>query len=523
MTSAAAGREAEDAGGACPLCGVNFSHLANLLSHAGSCQGSTTMPGMKRKLSINSAGGQEKDCKISQPIASIFQPKKQKSCEETKMHVYSAGKEVGQPAAEVAMFQPEKLARPGSAVPLAERMRPSHLSGLCGQARVTARLERLLADLPSLPSLVLWGPPGCGKTSLANVIATRAKGSMKFVKMSAVTCGVAEVKDVIKTAKTELTMFKRRTILFLDEVHRFNKSQQDSFLPHIESGTIIFIGATTENPSFSLNAAMLSRCQVVALGKLSQTAVMDILERALQVEGVTVVEAEAEPELEATIVERAALLLLADTADGDARAALNSLELAVGGAARVGGYRVGVAEARAAVGQAGPSLDKEQHYQLASALQKSIRGGADSAALYWLARALRAGEDPVFLARRMVRCASEDVGLGDSAALPLAVATMQGTQLLGRPECNVLLAHCATYLARARKSHAVHGALGRAYAAVDNPGLGGLPGVPLHLRPSTSSAGRELGWGSGYSANLSTVGGLQYLPDSLQDTDFFHD
>ena len=420
------------------------------------------------------------------------------------------------------MFQPQKFTGAGSAVPLAERMRPSSLSSLCGQTGVTARLERLLADLPSLPSLLLWGPPGCGKTSLANVIATRVKGSMKFVKMSAVTCGVVEVKDVIKTAKTELIMFKRRTILFLDEVHRFNKSQQDSFLPHIESGTIIFIGATTENPSFSLNAAMLSRCQVVALGKLSQAAVMEILERALQVEGVTVVEAEVEPELGATAVERAALLLLADTADGDARAALNSLEVVVGGAAREGG-RVGVAEARAAVGWAGPSLDKEQHYQLASALQKSIRGGADSAALYWLARALRAGEDPVFLARRLVRCASENVGLGDSAALPLAVAAMQGTQLLGRPECDVLLAHCATYLARARKSHAVYGALGRAYAAVDSPGPGGLPAVPLHLRPATSSVGRELGWGSGYSANLSTVGNLQYLPDSLQGTDFFQD
>ena len=303
-------------GGPCPLCGVNFSHLASLLSHASSCQGTTTttIPGMKRKLSTNSGGGQKKDCKTSQPIASIFQPKKHKSCEETNTHCYSAEKEVGQPAAEVAMFQPQKFTGPGSAVPLAERMRPSSLSSLCGQTGVMARLERLLADLPSLPSLLLWGPPGCGKTSLANVIATRVKGSMKFVKMSAVTCGVVEVKDVIKTAKTELIMFKRRTILFLDEVHRFNKSQQDSFLPHIESGTIIFIGATTENPSFSLNAAMLSRCQVVALGKLSQAAVMEILERALQVEGVTVVEAEVEPELGATAVERAALLLLADTA-----------------------------------------------------------------------------------------------------------------------------------------------------------------------------------------------------------------
>ena len=324
-------------------------------------------------------------------------------------------------------------------------------------------LQSCLANISKLPSLIIWGPPGCGKTSLANIIAHKSKGFAKFVKMSAVTCGVADVKDVIQTAKTEQSMFKRRTILFLDEVHRFNKTQQDHFLPHIESGTIIFIGATTENPGVSLNNALLSRCKLITLEKLDREAVVEILERALNTEDVPIVEAEDAQETEGLVrIEKKAVDFIAQIVDGDARAALNNLELVLT-SAKVNQRTVTVSMVGEVVEKTKVRYDKtgEQHYLLASALQKSIRGGDDNAALYYLGRMLKGGEDPAFIGRRLVRCASEDIGLADHTALPLAVSAMQGAQLLGRPECDLLLAQATVHLARAKKSHELLNALSR--------------------------------------------------------------
>ncbi|KAF4526126.1 hypothetical protein B566_EDAN007621 [Ephemera danica] len=350
-----------------------------------------------------------------------------------------------------------------SSVPLAEQMRPCDLNDFVGQDNILGQstMLRTLLEKGDITSMILWGPPGCGKTTLAHIIANncrRGKTAARFVKTSAVTSGVADVKEIVKVAKNELNSFKRRTVLFMDEIHRFNKMQQDVFLPHIESGCITLIGATTENPSFSLNTALLSRCRVFVLEKLSAQHISTILLKSVgQLDAKVVVdsdELEEEDRSNEMMIEEGALQWLADVCDGDARIALNSLQLAFQ-----------TCKQRSANGETGVvTLDDiqdsikrshllydragEEHYNLISAMHKSIRASDQNAALYWLARMLQGGEDPRFIARRLVRAASEDIGLADSTALTLAVSTMQGCQLLGMPEADVLLAQCAVYLAR---------------------------------------------------------------------------
>ncbi|KAJ3594628.1 hypothetical protein NHX12_003935 [Muraenolepis orangiensis] len=434
--------------------------------------------------------------------------------------------------------------------PLAEKLRPKTLEEYFGQNKAVGEhtLLRSLLDSQDIPSLILWGPPGCGKTTLAHIIASKSKqkGTARFVSLSATSASISDVREVIKQAQNELRLCKRRTILFIDEIHRFNKSQQDTFLPHVECGTVTLIGATTENPSFQVNSALLSRCRVLVLERLCVEAMSSILQRAVASLGVHVLgdgEQPGDPDQPPddgsqpqVYIEQRALDTIAHLCDGDARAGLNGLQLAV--QARVGMAQLGQAgspqEAAAVVVQekhvkeglqrSHILYDKagEEHFNSISALHKSMRGSHENASLYWLGRMLEGGEDPLYVARRLVRFASEDVGLADPMALPQAVSAYQACHFIGMPECEVILAQCAVYMARAPKSVEVYKAYSNVKASLRNH-KGPLPSVPLHLRNASTKLMKELGYAKGYQYNpaLSAPAEQEYLPEELRGVDFF--
>ncbi|ESO83048.1 hypothetical protein LOTGIDRAFT_236835 [Lottia gigantea] len=393
--------------------------------------------------------------------------------------------------------------------PLAEQMRPSSLERYVGQEKAVGKKSMLHSLLLSdhIPSMILWGPPGCGK-------------------------------EVIKVAKNDQKMFRRKTVMFLDEIHRFNKTQQDSLLPHVEDGTITLIGATTENPSFQVNSALLSRCRVIVLEKLSTEALKTILIRAVEESGGMIFQSEDEMDnsesCEPSVwVADQALEVLANLCDGDARSALNSLQMALqsqiaecnnGTNENKDVAIVTVEHVKTSLQRSHITYDKtgEEHYNTVSALQKSIRGSDDSAALYWLMRMLEGGEDPLYIARRLVRTASEDIGLADPQALNQSVAAFQACHFLGMPECGVILAQCAVYLARAPKSVEITAAYSKVKKCIQEH-EGPLPGVPLHLRNATSKLNKSLGYGKGYKYNpaFKTPVKQDYLPEELIGTNFF--
>ncbi|TKS79760.1 ATPase WRNIP1 [Collichthys lucidus] len=427
--------------------------------------------------------------------------------------------------------------------PLAEIMRPNTLEEYFGQNKVVGQqtLFRSLLDSQEIPSMILWGPPGCGKTTLAHIIASssKKKGTARFVTLSATSTSTNEVREVIKQAQNELRLCKRKTILFIDEIHRFNKSQQDTFLPHVECGTITLIGATTENPSFQVNAALLSRCKVLVLEKLSVEAMASILDRAVATLGIRVLEQESEnPEdqdqsdghMPKIFIEQKALDTIAYLCDGDARAGLNSLQLAVQAQVSSSGLdgsqeillkevhiKEGLQRSHILYDKAG-----EEHYNCISALHKSMRGSDENASLYWLGRMLEGGEDPLYVARRLVRFASEDVGMADPSALPQAVSAFQACHFIGMPECEVILAQCAVYLARAPKSVQIYKAYANVKACLRNH-KGPLPPVPLHLRNAPTRLMKQLGYAKGYKYNpaFSVPVEQEYLPEELRGIDFF--
>ena len=378
--------------------------------------------------------------------------------------------------------------------PLAERMRPRSVDELVGSDAAVSEstfLGRMLRG-GAVRSLILWGPPGCGKTTIARLLAERADA--EFETLSAVLAGIKDLREVVARAEQRKQREGRATILFVDEIHRFNKAQQDAFLPHVEAGTVILVGATTENPSFEVIGPLLSRCRVVVLEPLSTDALERLVDRALtdRERGLGALDLSIEP---------AARHFIADSARGDARAALGALEasadLARESTDKISDRIITLQIAEQGVQRKALLYDKggEEHYNVISAFIKSMRGSDADAAVYWLARMLEAGEDPLFIARRMVIFASEDVGLADPNALPLAIAVKDAVHFIGLPEARINLAHGAAYLALAPKSNASYAAFGDASAEVKRSGA--LP-VPKHLRNAPTGLMRDLGYGRGY-------------------------
>ena len=380
--------------------------------------------------------------------------------------------------------------------PLAERMRPTTLDDVAGQLHIVGGngLIRKIIETKQPTSLILWGPPGSGKTTLARIIATALEAD--FVELSAVTAGKKDVLAVVERAKTNWNL-KQRTVLFVDEIHRFNKAQQDAFLPHVESGLITLIGATTENPSFEIITPLLSRARVLVLEPLAKQEIVAILARALEHEKAT------------KRVSKDALDYLAELSSGDARLALGTLEVALGLA-----DKVTVETVKTAAQKRIPGYDKkgDMHYDVVSAFIKSMRGSDVQASLYYLARMIQAGEDPKFIARRMVIFASEDVGLAGNGALSLAVATFQAVERIGMPEAKYTLFHCATALARSEKSREtsdlMYSALQLASDYPDAP-------VPLHVRNAPTTLMKDLGYNKGYEWKADFKPERGFMPDDI--------
>ena len=416
------------------------------------------------------------------------------------------------------LFEYNRSLQGGKEAPLAARMRPSCLEDFVGQEHIVGKGKLLYRAIQSdrLSSVIFYGPPGTGKTTLAKIIANTTKS--KFCQINATTAGIKEIKETVEDAKAELGMYGKKTILFIDEIHRFNKSQQDALLPHVEDGTLILIGATTENPYFEVNKALVSRSIVFELRQLEDRDIKRLLERALTDEknGMGIYHARMDAD---------AMDFLANTANGDARAALNALELAVLTTEPQADKTIHITleEAQECIQKRALNYDRDgdNHYDTISAFIKSMRGSDPDAALYYLAKMIYAGEDPKFIARRVVICASEDVGNADPQAIQVAVSAALAVERIGLPEARIILSQAATYVASAPKSNAAYVAVDEAQEAVR---LKGNFTVPSHLRDCHYSGAEKLGHGDGYKYAHDYPNHYvkqQYLPDGLEGNTFY--
>ncbi|OBT56638.1 hypothetical protein VE04_03067 [Pseudogymnoascus sp. 24MN13] len=499
---------------ACPICDkpvkpkdINSHIDSNCETHIDSTPPSTQQagnglsnffqtPGPKRSLPISTPkSGTNGDSKssINDVQSTPLSSQKKRSFEEETPAVRPEPVENEQPPT----AKKPKVNAFHKAAPLAERMRPRTLDDVCGQELVGPRgILRNLIEQDRVPSMILWGGAGTGKTTIARCIASMV-GS-RFVEINSTSSGVGECKKIFAEARGELGLTGRKTIIFCDEIHRFSKSQQDVFLGPVESGQITLIGATTENPSFKVQNALLSRCRTFTLQKLTDEHIRLILERALTTEGVL----DTKP---SELVDSELIAYLAAFSDGDARTALNLLELSVSISNR-------------------PDTTKED---IKTALTKtlSIRGSDPTAALYYLARMIAAGEDPRFIARRIVIAAAEDVGMADNSMLSLATATYTAVEKIGMPECRIALGHCTVALSLAPKSTRSYRSLNNAYAALGEPGVASLP-IPVHLRNAPTKLMKELGYGAEYKYNPNYKDGRvkqEYMPDALRNRVFMEE
>lgn len=400
--------------------------------------------------------------------------------------------------------------------PLANRLRPKTLDDFVGQEHLLGqgKMLRQLIERDQISSMIFWGPPGVGKTTLASIIAGRTRSA--FINFSAVTSGIKEIKEVMQQAEND-RRGGRRTVLFVDEIHRFNRAQQDAFLPYVEKGSIVLIGATTENPSFEVNGALLSRCKVFVLKELTEENLCSLLSRAL-----TAPEGFGRQQVCMT---KEQLRAIAAFANGDARTALNTLEMAVlNSKIQPDGSMLVTNEGlEQCVSKKSLLYDKsgEEHYNMISALHKSMRNSDPDAAIYWMLRMLEGGENPLYIARRLIRFASEDIGMADSNALTLAVNVYQACHFLGMPECDVHLTHCVTYLAMAPKSNACYVACEEAKRDIkEKP----AEPVPLQIRNAVTGLMKELNYGKGYEYAHDAdekLTRMKCLPESLQDREYY--